>query len=142
MRVFVYGTLRKGDSRYGVLDDCKCIAEEAYLDGYVMLHLGGFPGIISGDGRVLGEIYEIDSTILARLDSIEGYRDDDPGHSLYIRTSVDAFFDDGNSVPMNYPGIFTYVFNVGRGPVREFEVIESGDWFDARPPRGRTSSSS
>lgn len=142
MRVFVYGTLRKQDSRFGVLEGCECVAEEAYLDGFDMLHLGGFPGIVSGEGRVRGEIYEIDDQILKRLDQIEGYREDDPKHSLYIRESVDAFFDDGNSVPVNYLGIYTYVFNIERRERADFEIIESGDWFEARPPREHTSASS
>lgn len=137
MYVFVYGTLRKGDSRFGVLDDCKCIAEVAFADGFKMLSLGGFPGIVPGDGRIRGEVYEIDEEILGRLDSIEGFREDDPKHSLYLRQEIDAYYEDGGTIPgpTGCGGeILTYVFNEGR--IRhEREVIESGDWFEHRPPR-------
>jgi gamma-glutamylcyclotransferase (GGCT)/AIG2-like uncharacterized protein YtfP len=142
MYAFVYGTLRKGDSRFGVLNDCKCIAEEAYLDGFIMLNLGSFPGIIPGEGRIRGEIYEIDEDVLAQLDSIEGYRDDDPKHSLYIRTVVDAFYDDGGSVPTGDDRISTYVYNADRfrSSDRPYNIVESGDWFDVSPPRALSTS--
>ena len=138
MYVFVFGTLRKGDSRFGVLDGCKCLHEVAFVDGFEMLSLGSFPGIVPGPGRIVGEIYEIDETILARLDAIEGYREDDPKHSLYIRQGVDAFYEDGGSIPgPNGEGgkILTYVFNIDRAQDRGYKVIESGDWFDECPPR-------
>jgi gamma-glutamylcyclotransferase (GGCT)/AIG2-like uncharacterized protein YtfP len=143
MYAFVYGTLRKGDSRFGVLDGCECIIEEAYLDGYDMLNLGSFPGIIPGEGRIRGEIYQIDDVILSRLDSIEGYREDDPKHSLYIRTVV---------TPGDHLGVYgleedciTYVFNTeGRMQHHKKEdmIVESGDWFDVNPGRGRVHSAS
>lgn len=143
MYVFVYGTLRKGDSRFGVLDGCECIHGVAFIDGFDMLNLGGFPGIVPGNGRIVGEIYEVDEEVLGQLDRIEGYREDDPKNSLYIRQKVDAFYEDGGSIPRSGPkcedDIRTYVYNErpGRGDRRE--VIESGDWFDACPPRGRRS---
>jgi len=129
MYVFVYGTLRKGDSRFGVLDECECVAEEAYLDDYYMISLGGFPGILPGVGQVRGEIYKIDEDILDQLDRIEGYREDDPKHSLYIRTVVSPKgIEDGRE-------IMTYVYNDERTSRRDHQIIESGDWFDASPPR-------
>jgi gamma-glutamylcyclotransferase (GGCT)/AIG2-like uncharacterized protein YtfP len=143
MYVFVYGTLRKGDSRFGVLDDSKCIAKVAHADGFEMLHLGGFPGIVPGNGRIVGEVYEIDEDTLARLDSIEGYREDDPKHSLYIRQEIDAYYEDGGTIPGPSGAggeILTYVYNEdrSRGYKRDREVVESGDWFDVNPPRSRT----
>jgi gamma-glutamylcyclotransferase (GGCT)/AIG2-like uncharacterized protein YtfP len=133
MYAFVYGTLRKGDSRFGVLDGCECVAAEAYLDDFQMLHLGGFPGIIHGAGRVRGEVYEIDDDILAMLDGIEGYREDDPKHSLYLRETIHPVHADGGSVGE----CLTYVYNVDRwrDSDRPYKIVESGDWFDVSPPR-------
>jgi gamma-glutamylcyclotransferase (GGCT)/AIG2-like uncharacterized protein YtfP len=141
MYAFVYGTLRRGDSRFGVLDGCECMAEEAYLDDFEMLSLGSFPGIVArthGSGRVRGEVYKIDETILSRLDNIEGYHEDDPVHSLYLRKEITAVFEDGNNVldpEIDDAPIFTYVFNIDRAQDRGYKVIESGDWFDESPPR-------
>ena len=131
MYAFVYGTLRKGDSRFGVLDGCECIAAEAYLDEHFMISLGGFPGIMPGTGRIRGEVYEIDEEILGMLDRIEGYREDDPKHSLYIRKVVNPFHADGGSIGE----CNTYIYNDERTTRRDHEVIESGDWFEHRPPR-------
>ena len=130
MYAFVYGTLRKGDSRFSVLDGCDCIAAEAYLDDHFMVSLGGFPGIMPGAGRIRGEVYEIDDEILAILDGIEGYREDDPKHSLYIRTIVHPFHAMGKIGECS-----TYIYNDERSSRRDHEVIESGDWFEHRPPR-------
>ncbi len=144
--VFVYGTLRRGDSRFGVLDESRCVAEVAFADGFQMLHLGGFPGIVPGDGRIVGEIYEIDDDTLALLDGIEGYHEDDPKRSLYLRQEIDAFYEDGGSIPgvgTAEGRILTYVFNEDGGRMRSGrDVIESGDWFDVSPPNVRTASTS
>lgn len=139
MYVFVYGTLRKGDSRSGVLDGCKRLHEVAFADGFQMLNFGGFPGIVPGNGRIVGEIYEVDEATLSRLDAIEGYREADPENSLYIRQEIDAYYEDGGSIPgPNGEGgrILTYVFNEQADRLRRFEVVESGDWFDVRQSRG------
>ena len=135
MYVFVYGTLRKGDCRFGVLKECECIAEEAYLDEFFMVSLGGFPGILPGKGRVRGEVYDVNEETLSILDGIEGYREDDPKNSLYTRQVVQTFLANGEKVG----DCFTYIFNASRSSrERKFNVIESGDWFDERPPRART----
>jgi gamma-glutamylcyclotransferase (GGCT)/AIG2-like uncharacterized protein YtfP len=138
MHVLVYGTLRQGDSRGGVLANCECVAPEAYLDGFLMLHLGGFPGIIPGEGRVRGEVYEIDEAVLKSLDAIEGYRESSPRHSLYLRQEVTAFDPEGEPVADDEGEplvIFTYVYNSSRdrgGYVPSDQIIESGDWFEEK----------
>lgn len=137
MLVFVYGTLRKDDCRSGVLDNYECVAREAYLEGFQLLHLGSFPGIVPGRGRVRGEVYEIDKRCLKQLDTIEGYRADDPKHSLYRREQVQITTPEGNSIDE----VFTYVFNRQRED-REASVIESGDWFEARYASRNLSASS
>lgn len=133
MLVFVYGTLRKRDCRAGVLDGYECVAEEAFLQGFDMLHLGGFPGIVPGEGIVKGELYEIDDEILRRLDGIEGFREDDPKHSLYLREKVAVDVYDEEEEETTYEDVFTYVFN--REPGQRATIIESGDWFESREQR-------
>ncbi len=138
--VFVYGTLRKGDCRFVILEGCECLHEEAFVDGFEMLNFGSFPGIVPGAGRIVGEIYEIDDELLAQLDRIEGYREDDPKNSLYIRQKVDAFYADGGSIPGpdgSGGEVLTYVFNERPGRLQHREVITSGDWFDVKRPISR-----
>lgn len=86
MKLFVYGTLLKGLERESVL------AESKYLGTVViqarMFNLGNYPGIIDGEGQVIGEIYEIDQPTLNKLDQVEGYFPDEPKGSEYIRKEV------------------------------------------------------
>lgn len=86
MKLFVYGTLLKGLERESVL------SESRYLGTVViqarMYDLGSYPGIIDGEGQVIGEIYEIDQDTLNKLDEVEGYLPDEPKDSKYIRKGV------------------------------------------------------
>ena len=123
--VFVYGTLRKGDCRFGIETLVEQIHEEAYLEGFQLVHLGGFPGIMPGKGRVRGEVH-LYSTF-ARLDMIEGFCQEEPERSFYRREKVMVELPTGEALQAS-----TYIFN-GR-PGKEPRIIESGDWFDERPP--------
>lgn len=135
MLVFVYGTLRKGDCRAGILDDYKCVAEEAYLQGFTMLDLGAFPGIIpinipTDHSIIRGELYEIDKDCLQILDNIEGYFEDNPQDSLYLRqkVTVDVYTDESEDT---YEDVFTYVLNYSsKTRYGEAPIIKSGNWFD------------
>ena len=53
-----------------------------------MYDLGSYPGIIDGEGQVIGEIYEINQVTLNELDKAEGYSPEEPKGSKYIRKEV------------------------------------------------------
>ena len=80
IRLFVYGTLMKGQGAHHYLENAEYLGEYV-LDRYAMYDLGSFPGIVpSGDGyEVIGEVYEISSDMLPFMDRYEGEG------SLYIR---------------------------------------------------------
>lgn len=85
MKVFVYGTLKKGHGNHRVMElsNGKFLAEcETQYDGFAMVHLGGFPGVIkTTDGTTIkGELYEVEH--LEALDALEGYP------NLYYREQV------------------------------------------------------
>ena len=69
--LFVYGTLMDGQPNAHYLDECGCYGE-AEINGYTLLQLNGYPGMIKGDGVVVGELYEIDEEDKRRLDLLEG----------------------------------------------------------------------
>ena len=50
---------------------------------WTLIDLGAFPALIEGSGVVRGELYEVDSTLLERLDRLEGVPD------LYQRQACD-----------------------------------------------------
>ena len=77
-RVFVYGTLKKGNSRRGLdkLGESNTFISEARTadPAYSLYDLGAFPAVgIKGNYHIEGEVWEIDTATLDVLDSIEGY---------------------------------------------------------------------
>ena len=121
--LFIYGTLRDGEERSGILSkfsskvykDCKIRGKLINLQG------GGYPGLISGDGSVVGEIHhtpDIENTLkdendgLDMIEGFNGYGEEDP---LFRRILTYS-----NNIPC-----WTYVYarSSDDGP-----VIESGDW--------------
>lgn len=80
-RIFVYGTLRKGQGNHGLLlsPTTRDLGPAVTLDAYQMISLGGFPGVRHPDppgspaSPIVGELYEVDDETLARLDLLEGY---------------------------------------------------------------------
>lgn len=119
MKIFVYGTLLKGMSRFGVLAESQflghgCIRGQLY-------DLGDYPAIIEGSGTVYGELYEIDGEKRRELDRIEAYHPDDEEHSLYLRKEADiTLLNDGA-----YESAYAYFYN--RDP-DGYEQILCGDY--------------
>ena len=111
MKVFVYGTLRKGQYNHSRLDFAKLIEEIDYINGE-MYNYGSFPAItLESDNRVIGEVYEVDENILRSLDSLEGYP------SFYDRK--DVVTEKGHKV---------FVYFMEQEKVERLDKIGSGDW--------------
>ena len=77
-KVFVYGTLMRGENNHHFLENSKCLGMSA-IEGYDMYNVGWFPAIIPGNGRVPGELYEVPENDMASIDMLEGEG------NLYIR---------------------------------------------------------
>jgi len=98
MKVFVYGTLLQGLPLAHELKDCEYLGPAMIQAN--LFDLGAYPGINEGEHTVIGELYEISEDVLANLDMIEGYSDDDIENSLFVRREVEArLFADGNYLP-------------------------------------------
>lgn len=91
--VFVYGTLRRGERNHDYFLKRAEFLGVARVQGQ-LVDLGSYPGLLAREGEVVGEVYRVDATTLARLDILEGH----PHH--YRRTEVDARLNDGNVVPV------------------------------------------
>jgi gamma-glutamylcyclotransferase (GGCT)/AIG2-like uncharacterized protein YtfP len=136
VKVFVYGTLRTGDSRYGVDTFVKMVAPEAYINGFDMLDLGGFPGLVANEDKlsqtvdyetaIRGEVHEYEN--LRVLDRIEGFDEAQPQQGLYNRVQIPAFTKDGEV----FDDCWVYIFNADRAHGLEEPIIECGDWFEHR----------
>lgn len=85
-KVFVYGTLKKGHGNHRLLRNAEFLGR-AYVEGpWKMTNLGAFPAVIPSTerARVFGEVYLVNTEILASLDILEGYP------HFYTRTKVET----------------------------------------------------
>ena len=111
-RVFVYGTLLRGEGNHDLLADAELVGPARTLPRFTLHDLGAFPGLVEGGTHaVLGEVYLVGRDTLARLDRLEGHP------SFYRRVAVTL--EDGTSVE-------TYV--LPRERVASCPVISSGSW--------------
>lgn len=88
--VFVYGTLLPELERASVLG-ASTPRGPALLEAD-LFDLGPYPGIRPGSGTVVGEVFEVDTQTLRSLDSIEGYREESPDQSLFVRSEAPVRF--------------------------------------------------
>ena len=96
--VFTYGTLLKGERNHHLINDDDFIAE-GFIKNFKMFNLGTYPGIESGDGIVLGELYLVDDNTLCMLDELE-----EEGF-LYLRQTTTVYTRD------NTIEAYVYVYN-------------------------------
>lgn len=87
MKLFVYGTLKRGHSRAHLLHGQRFVGEGRTLPKYRLYNCGGFPGLVPDelDGRAIeGEVWDVDAACLKTLDKVEGVAE-----GLYRRTTVE-----------------------------------------------------
>jgi gamma-glutamylaminecyclotransferase len=74
MRVFVYGTLKRGCSNHHFLKGQQFIATGISAPEYALYDLGGYPGMVRTEDApqaIEGEIWEVSAECLALLDELE-----------------------------------------------------------------------
>ncbi len=114
MKVFVYGTLLRGESNHRTLDGARFVGREKTRPDYRLLDLGAYPAIVAdGSTSVVGEVYEVNAAGLARLDRLEGHP------TMYLRTPV---------VLAGGTEAFVYVMRERPTWRRNAPTITSGDW--------------
>ncbi len=117
MKIFVYGTLRRGGSNHHLLLEGRAefVARARTPPAFELLDLGAFPAMVAGGTTsVLGEVYVVSERLRERLDILE----DVP--RLYHRTAITL--EDGAEVE-------TYLLadvSFSRSP-----RIASGDWMES-----------
>lgn len=72
-KLFVYGTLRKGNMANGLLCDARLLRSDVALYGYELgFSPEGYPMAFECPGRyIVGEIYEVDPAVLQKTDDYE-----------------------------------------------------------------------
>lgn len=131
MKLFVYGTLKRGYGNHRLMHGAKFLGE-AIIEGHVIHDFGGCPGIRPAEKKyhVSGELYEITEDMLPRLDRLEGHYPNSPEDSVYRRTELNAwtFLEGGGSsgaIPCS-----TYVYNkdCSWAPVCKMDRMLVGEW--------------
>ncbi|MGH0432329.1 gamma-glutamylcyclotransferase family protein [Bacillus hominis] len=117
--VFVYGTLRKGQTNAHYMQGATCIAEEAWVYGKLFDTNEGYPAMIClSEEKVYGEVYEVDDEVLQKLDGLEEYTGN-AETDLYDRITQTAYFADKE--------IHVYVYVAQDKEILK-KIIDSGDW--------------
>ncbi|KOV77324.1 hypothetical protein ADL03_41805 [Nocardia sp. NRRL S-836] len=131
IRVFVYGTLRRGCFNYDRILKGRTAAEEpAWIAGVTLYDAGGFPFAVvdpaKPDNVVVGEVMTIDLAehprVLRDLDELEGFDPQDPAN-LYQRAEV--------TVKTNTGPVQAWIYQAGPNAEQEFtaaDAIPGGDW--------------
>ena len=118
MKVFVYGTLLKGEYNSCLLDKQEFIREAWTTPEFTMVNLGGFPGLLEGGHTAIaGEVYEVDEECMFKLDRLEGCYPNDPDQGMYGR--INLLLDDGEEV-------MAYRYNARHN--NDLSEIPSGNW--------------
>jgi gamma-glutamylcyclotransferase (GGCT)/AIG2-like uncharacterized protein YtfP len=113
-RVFVYGTLLRGQVNHGLLAraqfGARFLGSHRTEPRFTLFLLGAYPGLVAGGSTaVLGEVYRVNDAGLRALDRLEDFP------RLYDRTLVQT--------PYGRAWVYLY-----RGGVGDRPVIASGDW--------------
>jgi gamma-glutamylcyclotransferase (GGCT)/AIG2-like uncharacterized protein YtfP len=70
--LFVYGTLMPGELNYRQIEKYVINHKPGTIEG-ILVDLGAYPALIEGEGRVRGDVFEINADALEITDRIEGY---------------------------------------------------------------------
>ncbi len=103
--LFVYGLFR--DSAQKLIED-SVFCGKAYVNGELYKVNEFYPGFIKGNGKVIGDVYLIDSSIFRNLDDFEG----EEYNRIKIKTSNDIEC-----------WIYEYKYDTSN-----FDKIIRGDW--------------
>ena len=117
--IFVYGTLRKGDSN----DITKLTPAPVYIGNSMikgnMYHLGGYPGVtLGGADHIMGEVYAITEPLERLLDGIES---EYPAQANeYAKREI--------TIVMDEQSLICIVYEINAAYIKDKPHIMSGDW--------------
>ncbi len=131
--VFVYGTLRKGQTTamsYVLARHCEFVAD-GFMQGR-LYEVAGYPGVVEScdsTEKVFGELYRLvdRDLVLRQLDEYEECTEHFPEPHEYVRKKLLISRGDGGTEPA-----WVYVYNRGTANLLH---IKSGDYLE---PSGQT----
>ena len=109
-RVFVYGTLRRGEVHERMLCRAEYLGVHKTEPRFTMFDLGRFPAAVAGGSTaIVGEVFAVDRATLLRLDQFEHCP------HTYLRTQIET--------PFGSAWIYLYRMAPQNGV-----TLPSGDW--------------
>ena len=74
MKLFIYGTLKRGHSRADAMNGQRFLGIAQTAPKYRMFDCGEYPGLVEADDGVsiTGELWDVDQVCLNVLDELEG----------------------------------------------------------------------
>ncbi|CAD5960780.1 Gamma-L-glutamyl-butirosin B gamma-glutamyl cyclotransferase [Planktothrix tepida] len=127
IHVFVYGTLKPGESNYQRYCQGRVIAQRpAVVQGKLYDLSLGYPGMVAGDGIVQGVILSFsDPNIFIDLDQLEDYQPHRPPEkNEYQRQQIPVF--DLNHQPLGL--VWAYLMDMTKVQVYSGVLIPDGCW--------------
>lgn len=119
IKVFVYGTLRKGERNHHYLKKAELLEESCWTYGTMIDTGHGYPALLpSESNKVIGELYLIHPQELKRLDKLEGY-EEGQRNNLYERV-VQPIYTSSEQIDA-----FVYIMN---DDCKNNRIIPSGNW--------------
>jgi gamma-glutamylcyclotransferase (GGCT)/AIG2-like uncharacterized protein YtfP len=125
-RLFVYGTLMRGECRHHYIERCKPTRIQPATLGGKLFDYGEYPGLVAGPAhgasRVRGELIEFEDIepVLALLDCVEGVSIAPTAAAEYRRLVVEVALSDGTRVS-------AWAYVAARVPPGA-RLIRSGNW--------------
>ena len=118
-KVFVYGTLRKGEANDRLLENAACIAEQCWTNGILYDTGFGYPAVKQAQiSQIFGELYTVTDSELMRLDQLEGYSEAGK-NNLYERIQQTVYTDKGQ--------FNAYIYVANKENLLK-QKIPNGDW--------------
>lgn len=138
-RVFVYGTLRRGESNHYFISDpsTKLLSEQCWISGaFRLIDTGNaYPALEVVDKKegedgatttkIFGELYLVTSEVLARLNHLEGYDESRKDGNLYDRITTHV---NGDRFPVDKKALDAFVYVSSSFSNQNRGVVEGSDW--------------
>ena len=112
VKLFVYGTLMKGESNHLWLDSVELLGQDEVQNAQ-MFDLGAYPMMLSGKGIVRGELYHVPLKTVLLLDELEGHPNYFHREFLMLKSGTEAL-----------------VYLGKKESILEYPLISSGQWRD------------
>ena len=71
-RLFVYGSLKRGQANHGQLHAAHFVARVRTAPRFALRTIDGYPALVLGDRSIVGELYQLPIEALPALDDFEG----------------------------------------------------------------------